>query len=34
MMALCDGSVRFVSETINLQTWRDMGQRDDGRAVE
>lgn len=33
MLALCDGSVRFVSQTINLQTWRDIGQRDDGRAV-
>jgi len=33
MMALCDGSVRFVSETIHVQTWRDIGQRDDGRAV-
>ena len=33
MMALCDGSVRFVSESINLQTWRDLGQRDDGRPL-
>lgn len=33
MMALCDGSVRFVSQTINLQTWRDIGQRDDGRPL-
>jgi prepilin-type N-terminal cleavage/methylation domain-containing protein/prepilin-type processing-associated H-X9-DG protein len=33
MMALCDGSVRFVSQTINLQTWRDIGQRNDGRAL-
>jgi prepilin-type processing-associated H-X9-DG protein len=32
MMALCDGSVRFVSQTINILTWRDIGQRDDGRA--
>ena len=29
IVALCDGSVRFVSQTINLQTWRDIGQRDD-----
>ena len=33
MMALCDGSVRFVSQTINLQTWRDLGQRNDGRPT-
>jgi prepilin-type N-terminal cleavage/methylation domain-containing protein/prepilin-type processing-associated H-X9-DG protein len=33
MMALCDGSVRFVSQTINIQTWRDIGQRDDGRPT-
>jgi type II secretory pathway pseudopilin PulG len=32
MLALCDGSVRFVSQTINILTWRDIGQRDDGRA--
>ena len=31
MLATCDGSVKFISEGINLQTWRDMGQRDDGR---
>jgi len=33
LMALCDGSVRFVGQTINLQTWRDIGQRDDRRPV-
>jgi len=33
IVALCDGSVRFVSQTINLQTWRDIGQRDDGRPT-
>jgi prepilin-type N-terminal cleavage/methylation domain-containing protein len=33
MLALCDGSVRFVGQTINLQTWRDIGQRDDGRPI-
>lgn len=29
LFALCDGSTRFISETINLQTWRDIGNRDD-----
>jgi prepilin-type N-terminal cleavage/methylation domain-containing protein/prepilin-type processing-associated H-X9-DG protein len=33
MVALCDGSVRYVSETISIQTWRLMGQRNDGRAL-
>jgi prepilin-type N-terminal cleavage/methylation domain-containing protein/prepilin-type processing-associated H-X9-DG protein len=33
MMALCDGSVRFVSQTINIQIWRDLGQRNDGRPT-
>jgi prepilin-type processing-associated H-X9-DG protein len=32
MVALCDGSVRLVNETIDLQAWRCMGQRNDGRA--
>jgi prepilin-type N-terminal cleavage/methylation domain-containing protein/prepilin-type processing-associated H-X9-DG protein len=31
-MALCDGSVRFVSNSINLATWRALGSRD-GREV-
>ena len=31
-VGLADGSIRFVSETINTQTWRDLGTRD-GREV-
>ncbi|MFO0901864.1 MAG: DUF1559 domain-containing protein [Pirellulales bacterium] len=27
-LAMCDGSVRFISKTINLQTWRALGSRD------
>jgi prepilin-type processing-associated H-X9-DG protein len=27
-MALCDASVRFVPQTINLATWRALGTRD------
>ena len=30
---LMDGSARAVSENINLQTWRDLGSRDDGRPI-
>jgi len=30
---LCDGSVRFVSETVNTQTWRDAGNRQDGHTL-
>ncbi|MEX2174585.1 MAG: DUF1559 domain-containing protein [Pirellulaceae bacterium] len=33
MLALCDGSVRFASQTIDLQTWRRLGQRNDGEAI-
>ena len=32
-VVLADGSVRFVSENINLQTWRDLGQRNDGNVL-
>ena len=30
---LADGSVRFVSENINLGVWRNLGDRDDGNVV-
>ncbi|QDT63835.1 DUF1559 domain-containing protein [Calycomorphotria hydatis] len=30
---MADGSVHFVSENINLQVWRDLGQRDDGNVI-
>lgn len=32
-VALADGSIRFVSENINLQTWRDLGDRRDGNVL-
>ena len=28
-----DGTVKFISETINLQTWRNLGNRADGNVV-
>ncbi len=31
-VALCDGSVRFVSDSVNRQTWRNLGNRNDGGA--
>jgi prepilin-type N-terminal cleavage/methylation domain-containing protein/prepilin-type processing-associated H-X9-DG protein len=33
MMALCDGSVRFVSQTINIATWRALGTRDSKETI-
>jgi len=30
---LADGSVRFISENINRQTWWDLGQRSDGNVL-
>jgi prepilin-type processing-associated H-X9-DG protein len=33
-LALCDGSVRFVSETIDVRTWREMGSRNGGEIIE
>jgi len=32
-VTLADASVRFVSETVNAQTWRDLGNRQDGRVL-
>jgi len=31
--ALCDGSVRFVSETVDLETWRALGSRNGGEVL-
>jgi hypothetical protein len=28
-----DGSVRTISENIHLQTWRNLGSRNDGKVV-
>jgi len=33
VFALSDGSTRFISETIDLQTWQDIGNRADDRPV-
>ena len=30
---LCDGAVRFVSETVNAITWRNLGWMDDGQVL-
>lgn len=32
-MALADGSVRFISENINYNTWTSLGSKDDGLVV-
>lgn len=32
-VALCDGSVRFVADTIDLATWRRVGARGDGEVI-
>jgi hypothetical protein len=33
MVAMTDGSVRFVSRTINVLTWRALGSRDGGEPI-
>jgi prepilin-type N-terminal cleavage/methylation domain-containing protein len=30
---LCDGSVRFISENLDLQTWQNLGDKSDGNTV-
>ena len=32
-VTLCDGSVRFVKESISLQTWRALGLRNGGEVI-
>ena len=32
-LALCDGSVRFVAETISVPNWRALGSRDEGEVL-
>ena len=32
-MSLCDGSTRFVGETIDLEAWRALGSRNGGEVV-
>lgn len=32
-IALCDGSIHFISESIDLQTWRRLGARNDGQVL-
>jgi hypothetical protein len=29
----CDGSVHFISNGINLQTWRNLGSSGDGKVL-
>ncbi len=33
-VGLCDGSVRFMSQSVNLQTWRALGSRAGGEVVQ
>jgi prepilin-type processing-associated H-X9-DG protein len=32
-VAMCDGSVRFVSENVNLEIWRALGTRAGGEVL-
>ena len=32
-VVLCDGSVRFITNTISLQTWRSLGSRNLGEVL-
>lgn len=32
-VTLCDGSVRFVGETVDIVTWRNLGNRNDGNVL-
>jgi prepilin-type N-terminal cleavage/methylation domain-containing protein/prepilin-type processing-associated H-X9-DG protein len=32
-MLLCDGAVRFVNDSINIQTWRRLGSRDENQST-
>jgi prepilin-type processing-associated H-X9-DG protein len=32
-LALCDGSVRFVSNSVSMATWRAVGSRDQGEVL-
>jgi hypothetical protein len=32
-MTMCDGSVRFVKNTVNLQAWWALGSRNGGEVV-
>ena len=32
-LLLCDGSVRFIGETVDLQTWHALGSRNHGEVI-
>ena len=32
-LGLCDGSVRFVRNSVDIQTWRALGSRDGGEVI-